>query len=118
MKSMMITNLTKKTVLAKESKLCKTPFQKARGLMFSKPRNLVFIFHPKQQVSLHMFFVFFPIDIVCLSSNQKVIELKEDFKPLALYKTRRPCTYLIELPAGTIRASRTRIGDTIHFPFS
>ena len=32
-----------------------------------------------------MFFVFFPIDVLFLDKNKKVVELKENFKPFSIY---------------------------------
>jgi len=112
----MIKNKTKKTIISKKHKLCKSDFSKALGLMFSlKPHTLIFEFNKEKKVSLHMLFVFFPIDVIYLNENKKVVEIKNNFKPFTFYHPKKNAKYLIELPNGTIKKSRTSIGDKIIF---
>ncbi|MFH0979024.1 MAG: DUF192 domain-containing protein [Candidatus Woesearchaeota archaeon] len=112
----MISNLTRKTILAKEHTICNTLHSKAKGLMFSpKPRALIMLFRPAQPVSLHMWFVFFPIDVLFLDSHQKVICMKQSFMPFSFFKCKEKAMYVIELKKGSIAKSRTRIGDKLYF---
>ena len=72
----MIKNNTKHTLIAKNFQLCTTLLSKAKGLMFSRKKNhknLVFVFDEEKKIPLHMFFVFYPIDIVYLDLNNKVV---------------------------------------------
>ena len=46
--------------------------------MFSKQKNIVMIFNKEDFHSIHMFFVFFPIDVLWLDSDKKVVDLKEN----------------------------------------
>ncbi len=62
-----------------------------------------------------MCFVFFPIDVIYLDKNKKVIEMKQNFKPWTFYNPRKKSKYIIELPRGAIKKSNTAIGDTILF---
>jgi uncharacterized protein len=113
----MIKNTSKKSILAKESVICKSIFSKAKGLMFSKrikDKGLVFIFSKEKRHSLHMLFVFFPIDVLWLNKKKKVVDMKENFKPFSLIaKPKQKASYIIELPTGTIK--NTRIKDKISF---
>ena len=112
----MIFNKTRKTLLSKEYKLCKTPFSKTIGLMFrKKPSALIFVFDKEEKVSLHMFFVFFPIDVLYLNKEKAVVEIKKKFMPFTFYNPRKKASYVIELPNGTIGKSRTSIGDILRF---
>ena len=87
-----------------------------RGLMFRiKPKSLVFVFEKPKIVSLHMFFVFFPIDVLYLDKNKKVIEIKEKFMPFSFYNPKRKASYVIELPVLTVESTKTKIGDIISF---
>ena len=54
-------------------------FSRLMGLMFSFPKNdgLLFKFDKEIYVSLHMFFVFFPIDIIYINEKFKVIKIKK-----------------------------------------
>ena len=113
---MIIINKTKGKILAKKAKLCKSHISKAIGLMFSrKAKPLMFIFDKEEIVQLHMFFVFFPIDIIYIDSNNQVVEIKENFRPFAFYNPKNKAKYVIELPKGTIKKTNTQIEDTIRF---
>ena len=62
-----------------------------------------------------MFFVFYPIDVLFLDKNKKIVEIKENFKPFTLHNPKNKAQYIIELPKGTIKQTKTGIGDTISF---
>lgn len=78
-------------------KICKSFWSKSRGLMFSPKKTLVFIFKRPQRISLHNFFVFYPINLLFLDENHKVIE-KKRFYPFTFYKSKKKSKYLIESP--------------------
>ena len=111
----MIKNITRKTIIAENFRECKTAFSKAIGLMLSKPKPLVFVFPDEKIVPLHMFFVFYPIDVLFLNKEKKVVEMKENFRPFTFYTPNKKARYIIELPKKTIRKSKTEVGDLIGF---
>jgi hypothetical protein len=78
-------------------KICKSIWSQARGLMFSKKKNLVFVFNDEKRRSLHMFFVFFPIDVLFLDKNKRIVEIKRDFKPFTFYYPKEKSKYIVEL---------------------
>ncbi len=110
-----IRNLSKKTNLGKNAKICKSVLAKSIGLMFSKPKNLIFVFDKERIISLHMFFVFYPIDVVFLNKNKVVVELKKNFKPFRFYLPNKKAMYVIELPKNTLKETKTEVGDIIKF---
>ncbi|MBI2137951.1 DUF192 domain-containing protein [Candidatus Woesearchaeota archaeon] len=113
---MKIINSSKRTTIADCAKPCSTPLSKAIGLMFTaKPKALLFYFPRPLEVSLHMLFVFFPIDIILLDEKKKVVELKENLKPWHFFKAANAAKYIIEAPEGAVNASKTAVGDTIKF---
>ena len=113
-----IKNITKKALLSENAKVCENIFSKAWGLMFSrKPKALVFIFKKEKIVPLHMLFVFFPIDVLFLDKNKEIVEIKEGLMPFAFYTPKKKSTYIIELPEGTIKETKTNIGDRIGFDY-
>jgi hypothetical protein len=113
---MHIKNTSKKTLLAKNAKLCTSMFSKSLGLMFSKKKkSLIFVFKKEKIIPLHMFFVFYPIDVLFLNKNKIVVEIKENFMPFTFYNPKKKAMYIIELPKGTIKKSKTIIGDKIKF---
>ena len=70
---------------------------KTKGLMFSRKRNVMFVFNKERKISLHTWFVFFPIDIILLDENMDVIEVKEDLKPFRFWKSEKKAKYVIEI---------------------
>jgi len=112
----MIYNKTRKTLLSKNHKLCKSGCAKIIGLMFRrKPYALAFVFGKEKIIPLHMFFVFFPIDVIYLNKCKKIVELKEGFEPFRFYNPTKKAMYVLELPAGTIQKTKTSLGDKISF---
>jgi len=110
----MIKNISKNKVIAKRHNTCKSIFSKATGLMFSKEKKnfgLVFEFKKEQITSLHMFFEFYPIDVLFLDKNMKVVEKKEKFLPFTFYFPKKKAKTIIEFNAGS--CLDTNIGDKI-----
>jgi uncharacterized protein len=75
---------------------------KAFGLMLKKKHDfaLIFEFRTEQRVSLTMWFVNFPIDVLWLDKNKKVVEIKKDFRPWTNYRPKNKAKYVVELPDG------------------
>ncbi len=112
----MIKNLTRKRILARNYKRCESIFSKTVGLMFSKKyRSLIFIFPEEKVVPLHMFFVFYPIDVLFLDKKKRVVEIKENFRPFSFYSPKNRAKYVIELPNEKVKKTGTKLGDKIVF---
>ena len=102
----MIKNKTRGKTLANQAKISGSLLFKSLGLMFSRPlkdKGLVFVFNRDVKISLHMFFVFFTIDVLFLDKDRKVVEIKENFFPFSVYFPRNRYRYGVELPKGTSR---------------
>jgi hypothetical protein len=115
---MFIKNMTRRCVVAADAKLCNSLLSRAKGMMFSqrsKDKALILSFPAEQKIELHMFFVFFPIDVMFLNERKRVVELKKKFLPFTTYSSSKKTKYAVELPQGTIEKTRTRIGDRIEF---
>lgn len=105
-------NNTKATL--KDVGLMNTISKQAKGLMFSKKsKTLLFNFKKEKNIALHMCFVFFPIDLVFVSSDWEVVELKRDFKQWTFYTSRAKAKYVIEMPINSIENHGIIIGDKI-----
>jgi len=113
-----IYNKTRKSKIAGNIRLCRSASSKARGLMFrgkSAVKDTVFLFefdHASRQ-SLHMFFVWYPIDVLFLDENKRVVELKSRFLPFTIYSAKEKAKYIIEAEASTIKRTRTSKGDVL-----
>lgn len=91
--------------------LCRSGWSKFRGLMFSRKHTLVFVFEKDRLVQLHMLFVFFPIDVLYLDNNQRVIEVKNDLRPFTFYSPKNKARYVVEIPERT----GIKVGDVVSF---
>ena len=78
-------------------RICKSIISQARGLMFRRKQNLVMILNKEKKISLHMFFVFFPIDVLILDKNKRIIEIKRNFKPGKIWNSKKKGKYVVEL---------------------
>ena len=114
---MKIKNINKNNLIANNAVFCTTIFSKFIGLMFSKNRCrcLIFRFNDEKIISLHMLFVFYPIDVLFLDKNKIVVDKKENFKPFTFYNSKKNAMYAVELPSGIIKKTKTEIGDKIKF---
>ncbi len=69
-----------KKIITKKVRTAKNPWEKMKGLMFEDKKNFNYalIFELEREGKLtsavHMIFVFFPIDIVFLDKNKKVVD--------------------------------------------
>lgn len=114
---MPIKNATTGKVIAASSRLADSALSRTLGLMFSKPQQaaLVLKFPEDERISLHMAFVFYPIDVIFVNSRKEIVDVKEDFRPFETYTSKRKAEYAIELPAGTVKQTKTKEGHRIEF---
>ena len=112
---MLFNSLTGQTLIQKTRK-ANTPWRRFKGLMFERKKNfdyaLIFELHSETKIgaSIHMMFVFFPIDIVYLDSGKKIVD-KTTVKPWILnYTPKQASKYFIELPVGKVNV---KIGDKL-----
>lgn len=112
-----IINSARNIALAENYVLCETVFSKFMGLMLStnRKKSLVFVFKKERLISLHMFFVFYPIDVLFIDKRKIIVEIKENFMPFTFYTSKKQAMYVMELPDKIIKKTRTGIGDKIEF---
>ncbi|OGI65336.1 hypothetical protein A2642_03045 [Candidatus Nomurabacteria bacterium RIFCSPHIGHO2_01_FULL_39_10] len=96
----MITNLTQNKLISEHELRANTFLKQALGLMFRiKKHNLIMTFPTPRKISLHNFFVFYPLDILLLNEKKEIIEIKHNFKPFTFYNGNKnnKAKYVIEL---------------------
>jgi len=81
-----------------KAEICKQQLCMIKGLMFSKKKNLIFVFKKKMKINLHTFFVFYTINIYFLDESKKIIEIKENLKPFRFYFSKKKTKYIVESP--------------------
>jgi uncharacterized membrane protein (UPF0127 family) len=108
-------NRTRGVLLAQNVRIANTHWTRLRGLMgttqsaFCAGQALLIV--PCHGV--HTIAMRFPLDLLYLDHYSTVIHLEEDVKPWRLTSIKLRAASVLELPAGTIRSSGTRIGDKI-----
>jgi len=111
-------NITKNKPVLGKIKVVRNFFARFKGLMFSKePQPLVIEFPQSSGIKapIHTFFVKFPIDVIFLDTNFKVVDFIENLLPFKLYISQSLAKYLLELPQQTIKSSGIEFGDIIIF---
>ncbi len=109
----MHTKIYKGNKIISTPKVAHTVFQKAKGLMFSKQRDLLFIFKTEERLNFHMVFVFYPIDIIFINHNFEVVDFKKSFKPFTFYYSKKKALYALEVKEGFIDENNIKIGDIL-----
>lgn len=106
-------NLRTKKELSENVIVAKRLLERMKGLIGKKGLENGESLWIKPCKSVHTFGMRFPIDVIFLDEEKKVVALKK-----AILKNRMTPLYfkavsVLELPAGTIDATDTRIGDKI-----
>lgn len=123
---MVILNRTRNTVLVKEFEEAKNIWKKTIGLMFRKnlhkDRGLLMVFNNETRTGIWMFGMRFPIDLVFIDKDKRIVDLREHIKPLSLkpntwrvYYPKKPVKYILEANKGVIRKTNACIGDVLGF---
>ncbi|MBR9683270.1 hypothetical protein GOV03_01905 [Candidatus Woesearchaeota archaeon] len=107
----MIINRTRKNILSQKENYCNNIFSQGWGLMFSRRKNLVMMFNQERKIKLHNFFVFYPIDVLVLDADKKIVEIKQNFKPFTKWNSDKKGQYVVELGTPTNYV----IGDQLEF---
>lgn len=93
-----------------KGKLCKSGLSRTIGLMFSKPKTLIFEFPKEEKISLHMWFVFYSINTYFLNSKKEIVEIKK-LKPFNFFTSQKKAKYLIE----TTKNFKLKKGERVLF---
>jgi uncharacterized membrane protein (UPF0127 family) len=112
---MIIKNQEQSTTLGDAIEVAATASQRAKGLLgrdcLADGQGLLF----KGCSSLHTFFMHFPIDILFMDRQGKVLKAAADVRPFKLVAAPLRAHFALELPAGAIGRSATKVGDHLAF---
>jgi uncharacterized membrane protein (UPF0127 family) len=114
-----VRNRTTNVVLAGRVVCCDTFWKRGRGLMFHRPlaedeAYLFVLARPSvADAAIHMFFVTFPIAVVWLNAEKRVIHrvLARPWRPY--YAPPKPALYFLEGPPGLL--SRVEVGEVLEW---
>jgi uncharacterized protein len=113
--NMLISNKTRGTTLAGAATKAATFLARGRGLMLAQqlPEGGGLVIEPCN--SIHMFFMRYPLDVVFVDKEGRVVFMYEGIKPWRVGRIVRGAKLAVELPEGAIAASNTQVGDEINF---
>ncbi|MDP2907544.1 MAG: DUF192 domain-containing protein [Nanoarchaeota archaeon] len=110
----------KNKILANKVKHCSNIFSNFKGLRFSKQLKekhaLILVAENESiiETMIDMLFVFFPIDVLWLDKNKRVVDIRRNVKPFTLIVIpKRPAKYIIELKKGM--TNNINLGDELKF---
>ncbi len=106
-----VCNQTRETSLGDRIRLADTSLSRFVGLIGARtlpPGGGLWIV-PSNGV--HTFGMLFPIDVVFLDADHRVVGLRENLRPFWLTGLNWRARSVLELPPATIHTSRTEIGD-------
>ena len=109
----MLINLSNQQVIAHSLKRANSFLSRLRGLLFTKELPTGCALHILPCRSIHTFFMKYSIDVLYLNSNQKIVAIDEQLRPGLIGKRYADAVSVIELPAGTVCVTGTRVGDFI-----
>jgi uncharacterized protein len=105
-------------VISKNITLCTTIFKQATGLMFIKEHKdfaYIFLFSTPRKITITMWWVFYPIDIIFLDKDNIVVDKVISIKPFTFFRSKQKAQTFIELPRNTIKEKNISLGDQIHW---
>jgi hypothetical protein len=107
------TNESRSRVLVEGGEVADTFWRRLRGLMGRRVLETGQGLWITPCNSVHTCGMRFPIDVLYLDAQGRVVGLEEAMPPWRMGHIRRGARSVLELPSGTIRATDTRVGDRI-----
>ena len=114
-RSVCVYNKTRETFVATEAAVADDYFRRLIGLLgktsnWAKLGRGIWIVPSR---GVHSIGMLFPIDLVFLSKDKKVVHVEEHFRPFRVSRVSLRTASVLELPTHTIYRSGTRVGDTL-----
>lgn len=103
-------------------KVVSTPPETARGLggvtSLPEDRGMLFLFGAPRKYSIWMKDMRFPLDVIWMDENKKIIDIAKDVRPEsypAYFMPHYPAQYVLEVNAGWANRHQIKIGDVAEF---
>src|ERR1700756_2628714 len=108
-------NKTRETFVATEATLANDYFRRLIGLLgktnrWAKLGRGLWIIPSR---GVHTIGMLFPIDLIFLSKEKKVVHVEEHFRPFRVSKVSLKAMSVLELPPHTIYRTGTQVGDIL-----
>ncbi len=108
-----------------EAQLAQTILQQTKGLMRVKslPENkgMLFVFLGESRQSFWMKNTFIPLDLLFISKDKKIVEIKPNFEPCPdgkncpTYTSQKRAKYVLEVNSGFCEKYQIKEGDEVQF---
>ncbi len=106
---MVLSNLTQKSLITEDLKEATSIVDKSLGLLKkSNPRSLLF----KTRFGIHTLFLKEPIDVLILD-KAGIVKKIATVNPNRIFIYHPIYSTVVELPKGTIKKSKTKVGDKL-----
>ena len=99
----------------KNYRIYKNPILQFIGLRFSRKTNKIIVFELLNESKINSiidtFFVFYPINIIWLDKNKKIVDIKNNVKPFSFAIPKERSKYILEFT----NLLNIKIGEKIKF---
>jgi uncharacterized protein len=112
---MSVLNRTRQTLLATDARQAANPWSRMIGLLGRATLGLGEGLHITPCVAVHTLFLRFPIDVLFLDREGVVVRAASRVQPFRGAWGARRAHSALEVPAGTITATATEVGDHLVF---
>ncbi|MDQ0256990.1 uncharacterized membrane protein (UPF0127 family) [Evansella vedderi] len=112
---MKLVNLSNGKVIASNVNEANTFFKRLKGLMFTKMLHRDAGLHIKPCQSVHTFFMNYCLDILYIDKSDTIVAIDEAMAPGKVGRHYRKAASVIELPAGKVKETETKVGQSLKF---
>jgi len=110
---MRVVNLNREQTLVTKGRLANSFWSRFRGLIgrdgLQAGEGLLIV----RCNSIHTHFMRFPIDVLYVGSDCEVVGIDHALRPWRFGRIHRGARFVLELPAGTAKATNTQVGDRL-----
>jgi uncharacterized membrane protein (UPF0127 family) len=109
----MLYNISKNKVVVENIIMADSFAKRLKGLMGKKALGKSEALMLMSCKSIHTCFMRFPIDVVFLDMNYKVIQMRENLQPWRMLGGKKKAYFVLELTEGTIAYKGISVGDIL-----
>jgi uncharacterized protein len=108
-----VDNVTRQVALVTQGRIADTFFTRLKGLVGVRrlPAGDGLLITPCREI--HCMFMSIPIDVLYVDKQDRVVALDPNMQPWRVGRVVKAAHAVIELPAGTLAATGTAVGDQL-----
>ncbi len=110
---MNVVNKTSNKEIARKLIIADNIFSRLKGLLGKKTMLNGEALLIKPCKGIHTFGMQFPIDVIFLNKRNRVVALAKNVEPNRMTRVFFTATSVLEMPAGTIDMTSTKVGDDV-----